>query len=107
MIDPLSNLSGMPIFILSNKNDPLVFPALHNAQKMFYDNFSALVSFVETENSHIWPVDIPEEWGDEFGMPLKPNCTVSGGRTIYNCGFDSAGMMLTHTLSNIDNTFSL
>ena len=52
----------------------------------------------------MWPVDIPEEEGEEFGMPLKEDCTISGGRRIYNCGVDSAFNMLSHTLPNIDGS---
>jgi predicted esterase len=104
LIDPLSNLSNMPIYIMSNKEDTTVPPQMHNAQRLFYENFGANIEFVETESRHVWPVDIPEAWGEEFGMPLKEDCLERGGRTIYNCGYDSAGIMLAHTLSNIDGT---
>lgn len=37
-------------------------------------------------------------------MPLKADCTVHGGRLIYNCGYDTAGDILRHTLPNIDGS---
>ena len=38
-------------------------------------------------------------------MIKKESCTESGGRMIYNCGFDTAGQILTHLLPNIDGSF--
>jgi hypothetical protein len=37
-------------------------------------------------------------------MPLKADCTVRGGRRLTNCGYDTAGDILRHTLPNIDGS---
>ena len=46
LIDPVTNLKNMPIYILSNTQDTQVDPALHDAQKLFYDTFESNVQFV-------------------------------------------------------------
>ena len=104
LIDPVTNLKNMPIYILSNTEDTQVDPALHDAQKMFYDTFESNVQFVQQPWQHYWPVDIPESQGLEFNMPLKADCTVRGGRRLTNCGYDTAGDILRHTLPNIDGS---
>lgn len=71
---------------------------------MFYEEFEANISWNEKPWNHNWPTDVPEEWGTPYGMIKKEDCTVSGGRMIYNCGFDTAGQILTHLLPNIDGS---
>jgi len=71
---------------------------------MFYDEFEANINWVEKPWAHNWATDVPEEWGLPYGMTKKESCTESGGRLIYNCGFDTAGEILTHLLPNIDGS---
>lgn len=104
LIDPLNNLKNMPVYILSNTEDTQVPPAMHDAQKMFYDTFESNVQFVQQPWEHNWPTDIPESVGLEFRMELKADCTIKGGRRVYNCGYDTAGDILRHTLPNIDGS---
>lgn len=94
----------MPVYILSNTEDTQVPPQMHDAQKMFYDSFESNVKFVQMDQSHYWPTDIPESQGLEFNMPLKTNCGDRGGRRITNCGVDTAGDILRHTMPNIDGS---
>ena len=92
------------MYILSNTEDFLVLPELHEALKMFYEEFDADISWNEKPWEHAWTTDVPEEWGLPYGMELKESCTEGGGRLIYNCGFDTAGEILNHLLPNIDGS---
>lgn len=61
LIDPLSNLDGVPIYILSGLNDETVPPKSQESQRDFYLNYGANVLFEQEEFGHTFPLDIPTD----------------------------------------------
>ena len=79
--------------------DTIVPPNLQEAQKVFYEHYGANISFDLEPNVHSYPVDYPflDVWPRE-------SCDGSAEEFRCNNGFDSAGKILSHLLTNIPAT---
>jgi hypothetical protein len=65
--------------------------------KLFYENYNANLLHVETDYTHLFPVDFPPEF-----RPVR-DCTNT--RDNYgNCGDDTAGKILSHLLVNMEGS---
>lgn len=89
-IDPVSNLSGKPVYTYHGTKDPLVRGSVSDAGVQFYRDFGARTAYHVTDPAgHGWPT---------------PNAPLDCGTTFYpfliNCGNDPQGEMLRHWLGN-------
>ena len=97
LIDELANIDGQPIYILSGNLDDIAPPKAQEAQRTIYESYGANVMYEAEDIYHVFPVDYPtDEWP-------RQSCD---GSDVYLCnnGFDSAGKILGHLLTNIPET---
>lgn len=91
LIDPVSNLSGDPVYVFSGSNDSTVKRPVADALSAYYQRFGARVLHNRsTAAGHAWI------------SPLGSNsCTVTQNPWINNCGFDAERELLGHLLGPV------
>ncbi|MET7898139.1 extracellular catalytic domain type 2 short-chain-length polyhydroxyalkanoate depolymerase [Streptomyces mirabilis] len=90
-IDPVSNLSGTPVYTYHGTKDPLVRESVSDAGVRFYRDFGARTAYHNSDPAgHGWPT---------------PHAPLPCGTTFYpfliNCGDDPQGEMLSHWLGSL------
>jgi poly(3-hydroxybutyrate) depolymerase len=91
-IDPLSNLSGKPVYAYHGTADPVVDSAVSDGGVRFYQDFGANVRY------HDW-----DAAGHSWVTPLGPvACPLTSPPFMNNCGDDPEGEMLTHWLGAVN-----
>lgn len=90
-IDPVSNLSGHPVWIYHGTNDITVKQSVNDGLASFHQGFGANVSYSKTSQAgHAWI------------SPKGPNpCTATYTPYINNCGDDPPGAMLRHLYGSV------
>ena len=81
--------------------DPFAPPKFQTAQKLVYEEYGANIMFEEKDWWHVFPIDY------DTGVIAANDCLggeESIGLPVNNCGYDAAGKILTHLLTNIPAT---
>ncbi|MET9954269.1 PHB depolymerase family esterase [Streptomyces sp. NPDC006339] len=91
MVDPISHLSGDPVYVFSGTNDATVKQSVATALADYYGRFGARVRYQRTTAAgHAWI------------SPLGPNsCGVTQTPFINDCGFDAERELLGHLLGSV------
>ena len=90
-IDPLSGLSGAPVWLFSGTQDETVTPEVVEALRRFYAANKAKVSFVRDKPAgHAM---VTERSGNACGATEPP--------FINDCDYDAAGELLRHLLGGL------
>ncbi|MFF5970238.1 poly(3-hydroxybutyrate) depolymerase [Streptomyces sp. NPDC012769] len=91
MVDPISNLSGDPVYVFSGTNDTTVKQPVATALADYYGRFGARVRYERTTAAgHAWI------------SPLGPNsCGVTQTPFVNDCGVDAERELLGHLLGSV------
>ncbi|GAA3387272.1 extracellular catalytic domain type 2 short-chain-length polyhydroxyalkanoate depolymerase [Streptomyces roseoviridis] len=92
MVDPVSHLSGDPVYVFSGTNDATVKQPVATALADYYGRFGARVRYQRTTAAgHAWI------------SPLGPNaCAVTQTPFINDCGVDAERELLGHLLGPVE-----
>lgn len=92
-IDPVSNLSGRPIYIYHGTNDTTVKTSVSNDGGAFYQNFGASVTYNNSSAAgHAWVT------------PYGTNsCSATGSPYLNNCGSDPQNALLGKLLGSVSS----
>ncbi|HTX85532.1 MAG TPA: PHB depolymerase family esterase [Streptosporangiaceae bacterium] len=91
-IDPISDLTGKPVYVYHGTLDPVVNDLVANSGVDFYQHFGASVEDHSTDPAgHGWPTP-------DGVLP----CSVTSPPFLINCGDDPEGEMLTHWLGSVN-----
>jgi poly(3-hydroxybutyrate) depolymerase len=88
LLDPLQNLSATQVYIFASQKDPVISYRSSEKLKAFYEQF-APKKRIHFENSVATGHGFPTE---NYGI----GCLDLGLPWILNCGFDTAGAILSH-----------
>ncbi|WP_406724969.1 PHB depolymerase family esterase [Streptomyces sp. GD-15H] len=92
-IDPVSNLSGSPVYLYQGKNDTTVKPSVGDAGKAFYQHFGANVTYDNTSAA-----------GHSWVTPYGPNsCTANSAPYMNNCGTDPQRALLQKLFGSVSS----
>ncbi len=97
-IDPISHLSGQPVYVYHGSNDTTVAGSLTSDLAGFYQYFGANVQYVTGSSGHAWVT------------PYGPvACTSTSSPFLNNCGTDPQRAFLTKLFGSVKaaNTGSL
>ncbi|MFB7861182.1 poly(3-hydroxybutyrate) depolymerase [Streptomyces sp. NPDC056069] len=91
LVDPVSNLTGDPVYVFSGTNDSTVKQPVASALSDYYAHFGARVLYNRsTPAGHAWI------------SPLGPNaCGVTQTPFLNDCGFDAERELLGHLLGSV------
>jgi len=91
-IDPVTNLSGDPVWLFHGSSDDTVAPSVNDDLATYYQNLGANVVYNKsTAAGHAWV------------SPIGPNaCSATASPYVNNCGGDPVKEMLTHLWGGVN-----
>jgi hypothetical protein len=91
-IDPISNLSGQPVYVYHGTSDTTVAGSLTSDLVSFYRHFGASVQYATGSAGHAWVT------------PYGPgSCSSTASPFLNNCGSDPEAAFLTKLFGSVNN----
>ncbi|MGZ5800479.1 MAG: extracellular catalytic domain type 2 short-chain-length polyhydroxyalkanoate depolymerase [Burkholderiaceae bacterium] len=84
-IDPVSNLSGSPVYLFSGTSDTVVHQPVMNALQQYYQHYGSNITYNNTTPAG-------HGWISPYG---SNSCGAQGGYYINNCNIDPEGTYLS------------